>query len=308
MSREKTPPSVTEADSQTMPSLASMFSAIMEDMSDNSVIAGLPPTTAPFTRAPRPDVPIADLSRLSKVIGLIGPGGSGKTVIARWLGGELRDKGKLDRTLLAALDPTNRSLADFFDGVLQPPSSDPAETAAWLQNVLKFLASKRGNAILDFGGGDVSLARTIEQTPTLADTLEQDGVGFVAAYVLTPRVDDLASLVTFEQRGFRPKATALILNLARAETPAEFNAVRRQPAYKAALDRGAVELLMPELVQRVALKVERARVHFRQAMAGEASEGRKPADISLIERSMVREFHERMRSEFQVIEGWMPWT
>jgi hypothetical protein len=309
MSREKTTPApVTEADSQSTPSLASMFRVIQEDMEDDTVIVGLPPTTAPFVRSPRPDVPVADISRLAKVIGLIGPGGSGKTVIARWIGGELLAKGKLDRTLLAALDPTNRTLADFFDAVQKPPSSDPNETATWLQGLLKFLADKRGNAVLDFGGGDVSLARTIEQMPTLADALEQDGIGFVACYVLTPRVDDLASLVTFERQGFRPKATALILNLARAETPAEFNAVRRQPAYKAALDRGAVELLMPELVQRVALRVERARVHFRQAMDGEASEGRKPADLSMIERSMVREFHERMRAEFQVIEGWMPWT
>jgi len=308
MSREKTPLSVTESDGQSMPSLASMFSAIIEDMSDDSVIAGLPPTTAPFTRSPRPNIPIADLSPLTKVIGLIGPGGAGKTVVARFLGGELRDRGKLDRTVLAALDPTNRSLAEFFEGVLQPPSSDPDETAAWLQTMLKFLASKRGNAVLDFGGGDLSLARTIEKMPTIADVLEQDGIGFVAAYVLTPRASDLATLTTFEQRGFRPKATALILNLSRAETPSAFNAIRRQPAYKRALDRGAVELWMPKLTQETALKVEQAHVHFRQAMNGEASEGRKPANLSSFERSEVREFVERMRSEFQVIEGWMPWT
>jgi hypothetical protein len=307
MSREKTPPPITEADGQSMPSLASMFSTIMEDMKDDVVVAGLPPTTAPFTRAPRPEIPIADLTRLTKVIGLIGPGGSGKTVIARFLGGELWDKGKLDRTLLAALDPTNRSLAEFFDGVLQPPSSDPDETVAWLQTLLKFLASKRGNAVLDFGGGDVSLARTIEKMPTLANGLEQDGVGFVAAYVLTPRVDDLASLVTFEQWGFRPKATALILNLARAETPSAFRTLQRHPAYKAALDRGAVELWMPKLAQEIALSIEEAKVHFRQAINGEASEGRKPASLATFERSQVREFVERMRSEFQVIEGWMPW-
>jgi hypothetical protein len=309
MSREKpSSPMPLASDAQSPPSLSAMFASIMEDMEDDSVIAGLPPTTAPFVRSPRPNVPIADLSRLSKVIGLIGPGGAGKTVVARWICGELAEMGKQDRTLLAALDPTNRSLADFFDAVQTPPSSDAAETATWLQNLLQFLAKKRGNAVLDFGGGDVSLARTIERMPTLVDTLEQDGVGFVAAYMLTPRIDDLASLVTFDRQGFRPKATALILNLARAETPAAFNALRRQPAYKAALDRGAVEILMPALSQQVALRVERARVHFRQAMVGEAPEGRKPAELSLIERSMVREFHERMRSEFQVIDGWMPWT
>jgi hypothetical protein len=307
MPRDKSEPNDQLAAKPT-PSLASMFSSIMADMEDDTVIAGLPPTTAPFTRSARGAVPIADLTRLSKVWALIGPGGAGKTVVARWLGGELLAQGKLDRTLLAALDPTNRTLADFFDAVMQPPSSNPVETVAWLQNLLQFLAKNRGNAVIDFGGGDVSLARTIELMPTFTDALEQEGVGFIAAYVLSPRVDDLASLITFEQRGFRPRATALILNLGKAETPAAFDAVRRHPAYKAAIARGAVEIWMPALSQDVSLRIERARVQFQQARDGEAPEGRKPASISLLERFMVREFLERMRSEFQAVEGWLPWT
>jgi len=291
----------------TTPSLASMFSTA-EDPDDDTVITGLPPTMTPFTRAARPDIPIADISQLAKVWALIGPGGSGKTVIARYLCGELLAKGMQARALMAALDPTNRTLAEFFDGVLQPPSSNPAETVTWLQNLLQFLAKKRGNAILDFGGGDVSLARTITAMPGLADSLEEQGLGLVAAYTLTPRTDDLASLVTFEQLGFRPRATALILNLAKADTPAAFDAIRRQPAYKAAIDRGAVELWLPALSQGVSLRIERARVQFRQAREGLAPEGRKPASISLLERIEVREFLERMAAEFQPIESWMPWT
>ncbi len=288
-------------------SLAAMFAQDAEDYGDDMVVAGLPPTTAPFIRSERKSPP-ADLTGLSKVWMLIGPGGGGKTVLARWLGGELAGRDMLGSTLLAALDPTNRTLADFFEAVMQPPSSDPAETVTWLRGLLQFVAKKRGNAVLDFGGGDVSLARTIEATPTIAEAMELEGVGLVAAYMLTPRVDDLASLVTFEQRGFRPRATALILNLSRADTPAAFDAVRRQPAYKAAIARGAVELWMPELSQGVALRVEQARVTFRQAQDGEAPAGRKPASISLIERVMVREFLERMATEFHAVEGWLPWA
>ncbi len=288
-------------------SLAAMFAQDAEDYGDDMVVAGLPPTTAPFIRSERKSPP-ADLTGLSKVWMLIGPGGGGKTVLARWLGGELAGRDMLGSTLLAALDPTNRTLADFFEAVMQPPSSDPAETVTWLRGLLQFVAKKRGNAVLDFGGGDVSLARTIEATPTIAEAMELEGVGLVAAYMLTPRVDDLASLVTFEQRGFRPRATALILNLSRADTPAAFDAVRRQPAYKAAIARGAVELWMPELSQGVALRVEQARVTFRQAQDGEAPAGRKPANISLIERVMVREFLERMATEFHAVEGWLPWA
>src|SRR5271166_2278005 len=123
------------------------------------------------------------------------------------------------------------------------------------------------------GGGDVSLIRTIDAMPTLADSLEEQGIGLVAAYMLTPRVDDLASLVTFERRGFRPRATALILNLAKADTPTAFDAVRRHPVYKEAIARGAVEIWMPELSQGVSLRIERARVQFREARDGLAPAG-----------------------------------
>jgi hypothetical protein len=303
MSRDRS----TTTEPTTKPTLASMFE-MLNDLEDDTVISGLPPTTASFVRTSRPDTPIADLTRLAKVWMLIGPGASGKTVLARWLGGELYVHDKLDRTLLAALDPANRTLADFFSAVMQPPTSNPAETVSWLQNLLEFLTKHRGNAVLDFGGGDVSLAQLVAKMPMLAEAMEEQGIGLIATYMLTPRVDDLASLVTFEQTGFRPRATALILNLAKADTPAAFDAIRRQPAYKAAMARGAVELWMPALSQGVSLRIERARVQFHEAREGLAPESRKPASISLLERVEVREFLERMAAEFQPIEGWMPWT
>ena len=65
---------------------------------------------------------------------------------------------------------------------------------------------------------------------------------------------------------------------------------------------------MPKLEQDVALRIERARVHFRQAMDGEAPKGREPVKFSPTDRHMVRRFVEQMQTEFQVIEEWMPWT
>lgn len=288
-------------------SLAQMFAQVADDFTHDQSVDDLPPVFAPIARTPR-TAPIADLTGLSKAWMLVGPGGAGKTVLARWLGGELARRGKIDRALLAALDPTNRTLAKFFDDVLQPPSSDPSETGVWLHNLLQFAGKQRLNAVFDFGGGDVSLARAIDATPTIAATMETEGVALIAAYVLTPRVDDLTSLATYEKRGFQPRATALILNMARASTPAAFDAVRRQPAYKAAIARGAVELWMPELSQGVALRVEQARVQFEQARDGEAPEGRNPASISLLERVEVREFMERMNAEFAAVDGWLPWS
>lgn len=282
-------------------SLAELLRQDQEAAIEDAPVAGLPPTAAPFQRAQR-KAPVPDLAHLARVWALIGPGGGGKTVLARWLAGELAERGKLDGTLLAALDPTNRTLAQFFEAVMQPPSSDPGETETWLRTLLQFISKQRLNAALDFGGGDTSLGRLVQAAPNLADTLEESGVGLIAAYVLTPRLDDLAALVTYEAAGFRPRATALILNLGRAETPAAFDAVRRQPAYKAALDRGAVELWMPALApQDLALRIERARLQFAQAR-----DGASPA-VGGLERAIVREWLERMGVEFAAVRTWLPW-
>jgi hypothetical protein len=305
MSRD-TPTTPPKAEAQTI-SLSALFAQSVENHDNDITVSGLPPTAVALVRSEQKSPPV-ELSQMSKIWMLVGPGGGGKTVLARWLGGELGHRNLLHRTMLAALDPTNRTLTDFFEDVQQPPSTDPAETVIWLQSVIEFIVKQRGNAILDFGGGDVSLARTVKTTPTMADALFNNGIGIVAAYLLTPRVDDLASLVTFEQQGFRPRATALVLNLAKADTPAAFDAIRRQPAYRAAIDRGAAELWMPALSQAVSLRIEQARVQFRQARDGEAPPGRKPAAISLIERIMVREFLDRMATEFHSVESWLPWT
>ncbi len=299
------------AKAATMPkpamTLAEMLRQDQEAGHDDAPVEGLPPTSAPFQQSARTG-PVADLTRLAKVWALIGAGGGGKSTIARWLGGELAERGMLDRTLLAALDPMNRTLAQFFEAVMTPPSSDPAETEAWLRKMLEFVTKQRLNGVLDFGGGDTSLARLVQAAPTVADQLEEAGVGLIAAYVLTPRLDDLASLVTFEGAGFRPKATALILNLGRAETPAAFDAVRRQPVYKAALARGAVELWMPALEpQNLALRIERGRIQFVQARDGVSATGAALPAVGGLERVLVREWLERMDAEFAAVRSWLPW-
>ena len=289
-------------------SLSAMFQQGHEDAADDFDVAGLPPSLALPTRSKR-TLPVPDLTGFGKVWELIGPGGAGKTVLARWLGGGLTERGMDDQAILAALDPANRTLTHFFDKVQQPPSSDPVQTTAWLRDLLGFVAKQKANAVLDYGGNNVSKVRLVEAAPTIADSMEQDGVALVAAYVLTPRVDDLAPLVTFEARGFRPRATALILNLGRAETPTAFDALRRQSAYKAALDRGAVELWMPALEpQSLALQIEQQRLQVHQARDGDVPAGRNASYISALERVMIREWMTRMDEEFATIDTWLPWA
>jgi hypothetical protein len=57
-------------------------------------------------------------------------GGTGKTVLARWLVWRMQQHGR--EAVLAALDPGNRSLARWFDDVQQPAGRDSAHASRWL--------------------------------------------------------------------------------------------------------------------------------------------------------------------------------
>ena len=273
---------------------------------DDALVLSLPSVTEQAAVEPTAK-PALDLSTQAKLWLLIGPGGVGKTQTARWLGGRMNEAGTLKDAVLAALDPTNRTLADFFSVVEQPPNANPLRVTAWLREFLGIVAAERVGGIVDFGGNNTSLMQLIETSPTFAEPLEEAGVAAVAAYLLSPRVDDLTLLAGFEKLGFRPKATALILNLGRADAPDDFDAVRRHPAYRAARARGAVEIWLPKLEpQNLALEIERKRLHFIQARDGITPDGHKPADISAFERVMIRGWLERMDQAFAPIETWMP--
>lgn len=274
-------------------------------------LGDLPPlyATEEIARTPR-TLPIPDMSGFVKLWMLIGEGNVGKTVVARYLVEKLIAHDKLGQSMIAALAPGTRNLRDFETSIYQPPSADVAATADWAAERLAAMQALRWGGVWDFGGGDTSLRMMVDAQPDIADRSEQEGLAIVATYLLAPRLHDLAFLRTFERMGFRPRATALILNLGRAESPSAFDDIRRQPEYKAALDRGAVELWLPPLKPSVARAIEKAMVSFAQARDGQAPQGRQPADIPPTERVKVREWLMRTEAEFADIEraGWMPWT
>jgi hypothetical protein len=225
----------------------------------------------------------------------------------RWLIEQLIAHDKLGQSVIAALAPGNRNLVDFAPGTMQPPSSDALATANWATKRLLAMQKARWGGVWDFGGGDTSQRLMIQAQPDMADRAEQEGLAIVAAYLFSPRLDDLAFLKTYERMGFRPRATVLILNLGKA-TGHLRSMTSGQPEYRAALDRGAVEIWLPALPQSVALAIEKARVTFSQARDGEAPAGKREAAISLLERVMVREWMMAMDAEFRAIESWLPWT
>ena len=249
-----------------------------------------------------------DLSGRPKIWFMIGGGNSGKTVEVRWLVGRMAEQGC--QAILAALDPANRSLATWFEQVEQPPSSDGAQTARWLREFLSFIMTEKShNAVLDFGGGDTSLAKLIDTAPDIAATLEGEGIAPVACYTLTPRLDDLAALETLETAGFRPKATLLLFNEGRVDSSISrdeaFARVARHTAVRNALTRGAVPIWMPRLEPEVMGEIEGKRLQFTQARDGQVPQGARFAPIGGLERAMVRRWLERMEQAHAAIPSWL---
>ncbi len=249
-----------------------------------------------------------DLRGKPRVWFMIGAGNSGKTVEVRWMVGRMAEQGR--EAILAALDPANRSLATWFDGVEQPPNSDGAQTARWLREFLSFIMNEKShNAILDFGGGDTSLAKLIDAAPGIASTLEDAGIAPVACYTLTPRLDDLAALESFENAGFRPKATVLMFNEGRVDSTMSrdeaFTRIGRHSAVRSALARGAVPVWMPRLEPEVMAEIEGKRLSFGQARDGITPPDAKFAPVGGLERAMVGRWLERMEQAHAAIPSWL---
>lgn len=276
------------------------------DTEDEEVPVGLPPASAaagPALAAPMPAL------AGPPVWLLIGPNYAGKTTFARWAAERMVEAGR--SAVLAAADPANRTLAGFFEAVAQPPTNDAAQTTAWLRRLVEHAMAQRLPALVDLGGGDTSLGRLLEAVPGLVEAMEASGVAPVAAYFLGPRVDDLGALAAFEARGFRPGATAVVLNHGRVDAgmdpAAAFAAVRRHSALRAAVGRGAVLLEMPRLAPpELALDIERKRLPFAMARDGVVPAGRRVAPIGGLDRAAVRAWLARMEAAFAPVAAWLP--
>ncbi|MGH7041481.1 MAG: hypothetical protein ACREFY_05035 [Acetobacteraceae bacterium] len=270
-----------------------------------------PVPIAPVAVAARPTESLKpvelDLSGRNKALFLIGPGGSGKTMLARWIAGRMHEHGQA--ALIAALDPQNRSLASWYEGIATPESSDSAATSRWLRQLLGHLMDEKLSGLLDFGGGDTSLLRTVANAPDLAEALQENGVEPVAVYTLTSRVDDLASLMGLERASFRPHATILVLNEGRVDDgigPEQaFARVLRHSAFRGVVQRGGVPVWMPKMDPVVALEIEARRLHFAQARDGVVPDGRAFKPTGWTHRLEVKGWLERMERAFAPVASWL---
>jgi hypothetical protein len=260
------------------------------------------------TAATLPTAPAVDLGNGPKAVFVMGPGRSGKTTLLRYILEEARSG--QSAPIAAALDPQNRSLASFVNDVAQPDTTDPTGVARWAEDLLGFVMAEQQSALLDMGGGDLSMGKLLEEVPDLAGSLEEAGVHPVALYTLSPRVDDLGVLAGYEAQGFQPKATALILNagLADPTVPREeaFARVLRHSAFRAAVERGAVPIWMPRLDAGVAAEIEGKRLRFSQARDGQAPADQPGAILGPFDRSRVRKWMADMAAALAPIRSWIP--
>jgi hypothetical protein len=274
---------------------------------EEEAAVGLPPALASAPSAER-SAPGVDLSGRPKVWLTIGPGRSGKTMLLRWAAEMIANRG--GQAIYAAADPQNRSLKAYLEGVEEPPTNDAAAVTRWLDKLLRFAMEEKASALVDLGGGDTSLGRLLTEMPDLASVLETGGLAPVAMYTLGPRVDDLASLASFEAAGFQPAATALVLNegLADPTVPREesFARILRHSAFRAAVARGVTVVWLPRLEPSVAAEIEAKRLHFLLARDGLSPEGRRVTPLGLLDRSRVRRWLDRMTEEFEPIHTWLP--
>lgn len=247
-----------------------------------------------------------DLSNRPKVVFAIGLGGSGKTTFMRWATAEVLARGSKAR--LVAIDPENRELKDYYEGVLEPQTHDPAGIAQWLKSLLDVSMREKASALIDTGGGDAALGTLVARTENMAQMMEEAGVSPVAIYPLSSRISDLTPLATLEAAGFKPAATLLILNEGRADPtlPREqsFRQIMRHSAYRAAIDRGAVQVWMPRLY--VAKDIEDRRITFKEARDGIVPEGRKVLPLGVFDRSSVHKWLIQMSTEFVPVSSWLP--
>lgn len=264
-------------------------------------------TAAGPAKGPAPAVGIT-LDGQPKINLAIGQGGVGKTTLLRWIAERAIMSEDGDPLTLVTVDPVNRELSHYFPEAMAPKTQEPAQITAWLEKLLTALMTEKKSAAIDFGGGDISLSRLISEVPDLQAMMEDAGVQPVCLYPMSPRETDVTPLAIMQRTEFQPKATALILNLGRAdptrEPEQEFRQLRRQPAYRAALDAGAVEIWMPRLF--AAKAIEDRRIGFQQAMTGLMPDGRPGAGLGPFDRSRTHHWWKAMDEAFTPILSWLP--
>jgi hypothetical protein len=233
-----------------------------------------------------------DLSGKPRVVMTFGAGRSGKSTLLRWVVERAIERDGETGAVLATVDAARPTLQRFFPSAIIPKQPDG------LERLISRLIELKRTAAIDFGA-DASLVPLLAQVPDMQQMMLDHGVEPVALYLLSPRSSDLTVLMAMEAAKFRPTATALILNMGTIvgqDPEAEFGQLRRHSVYKAAVERGAVEIWMPRLY--AAKAVEDRGIAFRKAVAADGG-------LGLFDRSRVAGWLTAMDQACAPIASWL---
>jgi hypothetical protein len=246
-----------------------------------------------------------DLAAKKKAVFWVGRGKTGKTTGIRWLAETTLAQGTT--LLMADMDTTNDTFSRYIENVARPPeATDPITSLKWLDRLLQHALQEQLSLLVDLGGGDTNLQRLVGQLPDLAHLAEAQGFAVVLFHTLGPQEEDLSPLATLQALGFRPTATALILNEALIEPgdtrEAAFARIYRHSVFRRAVETGALPIFMPRLI--AAQQVEVRRLKFREAVDGRTGRGDTP--LGPFDRSRVKHWLDAMDANFAPIKSWLP--
>lgn len=246
-----------------------------------------------------------DLTGKPKIVMVFGPGSSGKSHLLRYLAEKAVARDDGEPPTFASVDVGRPTLKRFVPGTMMPKSADPTISMSWLEKLLGWLIETRKTAAIDFGA-DMTVLPILAQVPDLVAMASESGVEIVSLNMLTPRQGDLSLLNSMEQGGFQPLATGLLLNMGAMKTvdaEAEFASVRRHSIYRAAIERGAVEVWIPKL--HAAKAVEDRGIGFAAATNHALGSDAVPA-LNLFERGKVSAWIGSMNRSLAPLSSWLP--
>jgi hypothetical protein len=235
-----------------------------------------------------------DLSGRHKVYFVVGRGRVGKSTLLRWIAERAFARKAPPALVLAAVDQGNRSLSAYFE-VDTPQDSD---VVGWLGSGMAQLIENPILSVgIDFGGGDTSLTGLLQQWPDLAQSLTDAGIEPVLVVLLGPAEDDLTVFAALDALSFRPPATLLVPNLGLAGQGgrAEFAAVLSHSVYRAAVERGAVQVWMP-----------RNYAAPRLGQLPLLKAGKPEGGLGVFDRSRVETWLRDMEAAFAPVANWLP--
>jgi len=247
----------------------------------------------------------ADPMRIATIID--GRGRAGKTTVANVFVQFCRERGANLRVWNADRQNETHSLSVFHPDAIRPPSDDPDDKGAWLEEAFDAQMEERFNSVLDLAGGD-PLVRLLARETELVATLERRGVRTVLWQVLGPDVADLDYLKLSMDSGLFAPATLLVLNagLVRSKRSVEavFAEVTDHKVFIDAVTRGAQVVWFPGLVCM-------NRVAERGLSFGEAKQGIvKPGQqrFALFDQTRVEIFWaKQIPAVFaQIPANWLP--